>query len=76
MEEGPIFAMCMASRGDQTTLAKWIAGLQQTNPMLGRAPTLFRLESAPWEIQRAGETEPGAEPGLEEEAPHRQAMKQ
>ncbi|XP_048851055.1 evolutionarily conserved signaling intermediate in Toll pathway, mitochondrial [Brienomyrus brachyistius] len=75
VEEGPIFAMCMASRGDQATLAKWIAGLQQTNPMLSRVPTLFRLESAPREIQRAGESEQ-VEPGLEDEPPHRQAMKQ
>ncbi|XP_021238645.1 evolutionarily conserved signaling intermediate in Toll pathway, mitochondrial isoform X2 [Numida meleagris] len=29
--------------GDQRTLAKWIAGLQQTNPVLGQTPVLFRL---------------------------------
>lgn len=43
VEEGPVFALCMAGNGDQHTLAKWIAGLQQTNPVLGRTPVLFRL---------------------------------
>lgn len=43
VEEGPVFALCMAGDGNQHTLAKWIAGLQQTNPVLGRTPVLFRL---------------------------------
>ncbi|XP_021238644.1 evolutionarily conserved signaling intermediate in Toll pathway, mitochondrial isoform X1 [Numida meleagris] len=43
VEEGPVFALCMAGAGDQRTLAKWIAGLQQTNPVLGQTPVLFRL---------------------------------
>eukprot|EP00075_Anas_platyrhynchos_P013980 XP_027303233.1 evolutionarily conserved signaling intermediate in Toll pathway, mitochondrial [Anas platyrhynchos] len=42
-EEGPVFALCMAGAGDQRTLAKWLAGLQETNPVLGRTPVLFRL---------------------------------
>lgn len=43
VEEGPVFALCMAGAGDQRTLAKWIAGLQQTNPVLGQTPVIFRL---------------------------------
>ncbi|XP_032060896.1 evolutionarily conserved signaling intermediate in Toll pathway, mitochondrial, partial [Aythya fuligula] len=43
VEEGPVFALCMAGAGDQRTLAKWLAGLQETNPVLGRTPVLFRL---------------------------------
>ncbi|KAF1424232.1 Evolutionarily conserved signaling intermediate in Toll pathway, mitochondrial, partial [Spheniscus humboldti] len=43
VEEGPIFALCMAGAGDQRTLGKWIAGLQEANPVLGRTPVVFRL---------------------------------
>ncbi|XP_035288908.1 evolutionarily conserved signaling intermediate in Toll pathway, mitochondrial [Anguilla anguilla] len=70
--EGPVFAMCMAGQGDQVTLAKWISALQETNPVLGRTATLFRLESGPGELQSAAEAEPAseteAEPGPAEEA--------
>ncbi|XP_066563997.1 evolutionarily conserved signaling intermediate in Toll pathway, mitochondrial [Amia ocellicauda] len=68
--EGPVFAMCMAGSGDQATLFKWISGLQETNPVLGRTPTVFRLESVPREIQSA------AEAAVEEEHPRSQGMKQ
>ncbi|MBN3305781.1 ECSIT protein, partial [Amia calva] len=68
--EGPVFAMCMAGSGDQATLFKWISGLQETNPVLGRTPTVFRLESVPREIQSA------AEAAAEEEHPRSQGMKQ
>ncbi|XP_063043172.1 evolutionarily conserved signaling intermediate in Toll pathway, mitochondrial [Engraulis encrasicolus] len=51
LEEGAVYAMCMAGRGDQDTLARWISGLQETNPILGQIPTLFRLESGPRELQ-------------------------
>ncbi|XP_053907821.1 evolutionarily conserved signaling intermediate in Toll pathway, mitochondrial [Cuculus canorus] len=43
VEEGPVFALCMAGAGDRRTLGKWIAGLQVTNPVLGCTPVLFRL---------------------------------
>ncbi|XP_064207791.1 evolutionarily conserved signaling intermediate in Toll pathway, mitochondrial [Anguilla rostrata] len=72
VEEGPVFAMCMAGQGDQVTLAKWISALQETNPVLGRTATLFRLEAGPGELQSAAEPEPAseteAEPGPAEEA--------
>lgn len=63
MDEGPVFAMCMTSQGDQATLNQWISGLQETNPILGRVPTLFRLEAGPRELQ--GVADPG--PGYREE---------
>ncbi|KAM6111681.1 LOW QUALITY PROTEIN: evolutionarily conserved signaling intermediate in Toll pathway, mitochondrial [Phoenicopterus ruber ruber] len=44
VEEGPIFALCMAGAGDRHTLGKWIAGLQEANPVLGHTPVIFRLE--------------------------------
>lgn len=79
VEEGPVFAMCMAGQGDQATLAKWISALQETNPILGRTATFFRLESGPGELQSAAAPEPvpETEPGpTEEEEPLRsQGMK-
>ncbi|KAL2079320.1 hypothetical protein ACEWY4_025064 [Coilia grayii] len=51
LEEGAVYAMCMTGQGDQATLARWISGLQETNPILGKIPTLFRLESGPRELQ-------------------------
>ncbi|KAG5260681.1 hypothetical protein AALO_G00295240 [Alosa alosa] len=68
VEEGAIYAMCMAGQGDQVTLARWIAGLQETNPILGRIPTVFRLESGPRELQDL--TEPQRPPGADMEAEH------
>ncbi|KAJ8405775.1 hypothetical protein AAFF_G00312120 [Aldrovandia affinis] len=62
VEEGPVFAMCMAGQGDQATLAKWISGLQETNPILGRTATVFRLESGPRELQSTAEPEPDLQP--------------
>ncbi|MBN3321094.1 ECSIT protein, partial [Atractosteus spatula] len=73
VEEGTVFAMCMTGLGDQATLAKWITGLQETNPILGRIPIVFRLESGPREIQSTSEPEPTAE---EEEHLQSQEMKQ
>ncbi|NXV04652.1 ECSIT protein, partial [Cettia cetti] len=46
VEEGPVFALCMAGSGDRRTLARWIAALQQQNPVLGHAPVVFRLTGA------------------------------
>ncbi|XP_071400185.1 evolutionarily conserved signaling intermediate in Toll pathway, mitochondrial [Centroberyx affinis] len=59
VDEGPVFAMCMTGQGDQATLNQWISGLQQANPVLGRVPTLFRLDAGPRELQRAADAEPG-----------------
>ncbi|NXQ51383.1 ECSIT protein, partial [Catharus fuscescens] len=43
VEEGPVFALCVPGAGDQRTLARWISALQEQNPILGRAPVVFRL---------------------------------
>ncbi|KAM4564476.1 evolutionarily conserved signaling intermediate in Toll pathway, mitochondrial isoform 1-T2 [Fundulus diaphanus] len=59
LDEGPVFAMCMTSQGDQVTLNQWISGLQQNNPILGKVPTLFRLDAGTQELQEAAQTEPG-----------------
>ncbi|KAL6490480.1 hypothetical protein MHYP_G00008250 [Metynnis hypsauchen] len=86
VEEGPIYAMCMAGQSDQATLARWICGLQETNPVLGQIPTVFRLESGTRELQTAADVyhspEQNAEPGteqehiIEEETLRSQGMKQ
>lgn len=52
VDEGPVFAMCMTGSADQATLNQWITGLQENNPILGRVPTLFRLEAPPKELQQ------------------------
>lgn len=57
--EGPVFAMCMTSQGDQATLNQWISSLQQDNPILGQVPTLFRLDTGPKELQGAADSESG-----------------
>ncbi|XP_023153244.1 evolutionarily conserved signaling intermediate in Toll pathway, mitochondrial [Amphiprion ocellaris] len=57
LDEGPVFAMCMTSQGDQATLNQWISGLQENNPILGQAPTLFRLDSGPRELQGVADSE-------------------
>lgn len=57
VDDGPVFAMCMTSQGDQATLNQWISGLQQSNPILGQIPTLFRLGAGPRELQGVGDTD-------------------
>ncbi|XP_038626600.1 evolutionarily conserved signaling intermediate in Toll pathway, mitochondrial [Tachyglossus aculeatus] len=57
VEEGPVFAMCMAGAHDQDTLAQWILRLQETNPALAQIPVVFRLGNQPHELQLAGQTE-------------------
>lgn len=57
VDEGPVYAMCMTSQGDQSTLNQWISGLQENNPILGQVPTLFRLEAGPKELQKGEDTE-------------------
>nr|XP_019955604.1 PREDICTED: evolutionarily conserved signaling intermediate in Toll pathway, mitochondrial [Paralichthys olivaceus]XP_019955605.1 PREDICTED: evolutionarily conserved signaling intermediate in Toll pathway, mitochondrial [Paralichthys olivaceus]XP_019955606.1 PREDICTED: evolutionarily conserved signaling intermediate in Toll pathway, mitochondrial [Paralichthys olivaceus]XP_019955607.1 PREDICTED: evolutionarily conserved signaling intermediate in Toll pathway, mitochondrial [Paralichthys olivac len=59
LDEGPVFALCMTSQGDQATLNQWISGLQQNNPILGQVPTLFRLDAGPRELQESAATESG-----------------
>ncbi|KAF0045643.1 hypothetical protein F2P81_002172 [Scophthalmus maximus] len=59
LDEGPVFAMCMTSQGHQATLNQWISGLQQNNPILGRVPTLFRLNAGPRELDAPADTESG-----------------
>ncbi|XP_011826762.1 PREDICTED: evolutionarily conserved signaling intermediate in Toll pathway, mitochondrial isoform X1 [Mandrillus leucophaeus] len=62
VEEGPVFAMCMAGAHDQATLAKWIQGLQETNPTLAQIPVVFRLTRATGELHTSSA-------GLEEPPP-------
>ncbi|XP_006875207.1 PREDICTED: evolutionarily conserved signaling intermediate in Toll pathway, mitochondrial isoform X4 [Chrysochloris asiatica] len=62
VEEGPVFAMCMAGAHDQATLAKWIQGLQETNPALAQIPVIFRLAGSTGELLAAS-------PELEEPPP-------
>nr|XP_056719668.1 evolutionarily conserved signaling intermediate in Toll pathway, mitochondrial [Euleptes europaea] len=61
VEEGPVFAMCMAGAGDQATLAKWIVGLQETNPVLSQTPVVFRLAPGPRELQAGPDLEENSE---------------
>ncbi|XP_012688291.2 evolutionarily conserved signaling intermediate in Toll pathway, mitochondrial [Clupea harengus] len=68
LEEGAVYAMCMAGQGDQATLARWISGLQETNPILGQIPTVFRLDSGPTELQDTMESQ--RPPGPDAEAEH------
>ncbi|XP_051935764.1 evolutionarily conserved signaling intermediate in Toll pathway, mitochondrial [Hippocampus zosterae] len=51
LDEGPVFAMCMTSQGDQATLNQWISGLQESNPILGQIPTVFRLQAGTRELR-------------------------
>lgn len=51
VEEGPVFAICVAGAHDQVTLAKWIQGLQETNPALAQIPVVFRLGGSTGELQ-------------------------
>ncbi|XP_004632870.1 evolutionarily conserved signaling intermediate in Toll pathway, mitochondrial [Octodon degus] len=53
VEEGPVFAICVAGAHDQETLAKWIQGLQETNPALARIPVVFRLAGSTGELLAA-----------------------
>lgn len=66
VEEGPVFAMCMAGAHDQATLAKWIQALQETNPALARIPVLFRLTGSSGELQPDSTS---SSLGLEERSP-------
>ncbi|XP_017353204.1 evolutionarily conserved signaling intermediate in Toll pathway, mitochondrial isoform X2 [Cebus imitator] len=61
VEEGPVFAMCIAGAHDQATLARWIQYLQETNPALAQIPVVFRLAGPTGELQTSA--------GLEEPPP-------
>nr|XP_008251814.1 evolutionarily conserved signaling intermediate in Toll pathway, mitochondrial isoform X1 [Oryctolagus cuniculus]XP_008251815.1 evolutionarily conserved signaling intermediate in Toll pathway, mitochondrial isoform X1 [Oryctolagus cuniculus] len=80
VEEGPIFAMCIAGAHDQATLAKWIQGLQETNPALARIPVVFRLAGSAGELLTSSGMEepppPRPESQEEEEVPQRQQQGQ
>lgn len=70
VEEGPVFAICMAGAHDQSTLASWIQGLQETNPALAQIPVVFRLSGAAGELQgssEVGEEPPSPPPSQEED---------
>ncbi|CAL1590718.1 unnamed protein product [Knipowitschia caucasica] len=67
LDEGPVFAMCMTNQGDQATLNQWLSGLQETNPILGQIPTLFRLDSGSRELQASPDSRPGPEPKSEQQ---------
>ncbi|XP_054457638.1 evolutionarily conserved signaling intermediate in Toll pathway, mitochondrial [Anoplopoma fimbria] len=67
LDEGSVFAMCMTSQGDQTVLNQWVSGLQENNPILGRVPTLFRLDAGPRELQEAADTDSAHHHGPEPE---------
>ncbi|XP_019343728.2 evolutionarily conserved signaling intermediate in Toll pathway, mitochondrial [Alligator mississippiensis] len=68
VEEGPLFAMCMVGAGDQATLAKWIVGLQETNPILSQTSVIFHLRPGPQELQLAPSAAKSREEEEEEEA--------
>ncbi|XP_072005709.1 evolutionarily conserved signaling intermediate in Toll pathway, mitochondrial [Engystomops pustulosus] len=59
VEEGQVYAMCMAGSGDERTLGKWINCLQESNPILGQLPVLFRLTSSPREVSLPVQEEDG-----------------
>ncbi|XP_059863790.1 evolutionarily conserved signaling intermediate in Toll pathway, mitochondrial isoform X2 [Delphinus delphis] len=80
VEEGPVFAICMAGAHDQATLAKWIQGLQETNPTLARIPVVFRLSASSGELLASSsglEETPLTPPeGREEEENNQQRQQQ
>ncbi|XP_069858296.1 evolutionarily conserved signaling intermediate in Toll pathway, mitochondrial [Dipodomys merriami] len=79
VEEGPIFAMCMAGAHDQATLAKWIQGLQETNPALAQIPVVFRLAGVSGELLTPTGTEEPTGPlseGHQDADDHQQPQQQ
>ncbi|KAG1959391.1 evolutionarily conserved signaling intermediate in Toll pathway, mitochondrial [Pimephales promelas] len=65
VEEGLVYAMCMTGQGDQATLSQWISGLQETCPILGQIPTVFRLETGPRELQTSSDAQQTPEQEVE-----------
>ncbi|XP_058583929.1 evolutionarily conserved signaling intermediate in Toll pathway, mitochondrial isoform X2 [Neofelis nebulosa] len=80
VEEGPVFAICVAGAHDQATLARWIQGLQETNPGLAQIPVVFRLAGSTGELlaTSSGLEEPPPPPpeGQEEEENNQQRQQQ
>ncbi|KAM6169087.1 evolutionarily conserved signaling intermediate in Toll pathway, mitochondrial [Erethizon dorsatum] len=79
VEEGPVFAICVAGAHDQDTLAKWIQGLQETNPALARTPVVFRLAGSTGELLTASGLEDSHQSrreGQEEDEEHVQRQQQ
>lgn len=77
--EGPVFAICMAGAHDQATLAKWIQGLQETNPILAQIPVVFRLARSTGELTTSrmeGQSPPHVPPKGQEEDEALQAQQQ
>lgn len=71
--------MCMAGAHDQATLAKWIQGLQETNPALAQIPVIFRLAGSTGELLTSSgleEPPPPLRKGQEEEDDHLQQQQQ
>lgn len=70
----------MAGAHDQATLAKWIQGLQETNPALAQIPVVFRLAASTGELLASslGQEEPSPPPpdGQEEEENNSQRQQQ
>ncbi|KAM9835399.1 evolutionarily conserved signaling intermediate in Toll pathway, mitochondrial isoform 2-T3 [Syngnathus typhle] len=75
LDEGPVYAMCMTSQGDQATLNRWISGLQESNPILGRIPTLFRLRAAAAAPPRELPAESPTDDSLGRETPPEEARR-
>ncbi|EHA97297.1 Evolutionarily conserved signaling intermediate in Toll pathway, mitochondrial, partial [Heterocephalus glaber] len=76
VEEGPVLAMCVAGAHDQETLAKWIQGLQETNPALARIPVVFRLAASTGELLTASGPEDLRQSQREEDDDHLQRQQQ
>ncbi|KAM9827649.1 evolutionarily conserved signaling intermediate in Toll pathway, mitochondrial [Neosynchiropus ocellatus] len=74
LDEGPIFSMCMTGQGDESTLNQWISGLQETNPILGQIPTLFRLNSGPRELQGATDSDQKQQQQQQQQRSHRESV--
>jgi signaling intermediate in Toll pathway protein len=69
----------MAGAHDQPTLAKWIQGLQETNPALAQIPVIFRLAGSSGVLLTSSgleETPLPTSEGQEEEDNHLQKQQQ
>ncbi|XP_077326464.1 evolutionarily conserved signaling intermediate in Toll pathway, mitochondrial isoform X1 [Lithobates pipiens] len=73
VDEGPVYAMCMA--GDEKLLVKWIQGMQETNPILGEVPVLFRLTSSPHELSVQEQEKESLPPESDEESTQEERLR-
>lgn len=76
VEEGPVFAICIAGAHDQETLAKWIQGLQEANPALARIPVVFRLAGSSGELRTASGLEDSRQTRREGQVDHEHLQRQ